>query len=105
AAGRLILDASLLAGELGQMTVAGSMPLAIANADVASVPYDLTIRSPAVSLGFFGPLVPGVDKVAGSGVVDVRVTGTSEKPDLAGTVVMNEATFRVIATNVTYQHV
>ncbi|HET9372500.1 MAG TPA: translocation/assembly module TamB domain-containing protein [Vicinamibacterales bacterium] len=103
--GKLILDASLLAGELGSLTAAGSMPLSIAGADVSAIPYDLTIRSQSVNLGFFGPVVPGLDKVGGTGLIDVKVGGPSSKPDLTGSIVLNEATFLVIPTGVVYQHV
>jgi translocation and assembly module TamB len=97
------LDVALDAGQLGQLTAVGSLPFARnAPAGVALAPYDLTISSTSLDVGFFQPLTSYVENLRGTGLLNVRLTGPASAPSFDGTVSLAAVTFTVPATGLTY---
>jgi autotransporter translocation and assembly factor TamB len=99
---RLSVEVQLEAGGLGNLTAVGTIPIG-AGAPEGLPPYDLAVQSTAIDLGFFQPLTGAVTGLTGTGRFDLRVTGPSNAPALAGSVFLADAAFAVAATGVAYR--
>jgi hypothetical protein len=103
AAQRLSVDVALDAGTNGQLAAKGTLPLALGEKTGPLPPFDLRVDSSSIQVGLLQPLVPQVTKLAGTALVDVRVTGPADAPRIDGTVGIQQTTFEVVETGVTYQ--
>jgi len=103
AAQRLTVDVALDAGTNGQLAAKGTLPLALGEKTGPLPPFDLRVDSSSIQVGLLQPLVPQVTKLAGTALVDVRVTGPADAPRIDGTVGIQQTTFEVVETAVTYQ--
>ncbi|MEZ5317590.1 MAG: translocation/assembly module TamB domain-containing protein [Vicinamibacterales bacterium] len=104
AAGRLGLDVRLEAGPLGRLVVSGGLPWGSSDdGGRAAVPYDLTVRSTAIDLGFFQPAVTALADLTGTGQFDLGIRGPAASPDLTGTATLTNAGFTVRATGISYR--
>jgi autotransporter translocation and assembly factor TamB len=99
---QLRLDIRLEAGASGRVTAAGIVPVRRASAAGEAPPYDLRIQSSAVSLALFQPLTTHLDTIAGTGHVDVQVSGAAAAPRIEGLIGLRNGSFRVAPTGVIY---
>jgi translocation and assembly module TamB len=100
---RLGLDVRLEAGTLGTFAAVGTMPLSFGEpSDAAAPPYDLTVTSSELNLGFFQPLTTEIANITGTSRMNIRVLGPAEQPELSGTVNVAGAAFDVVPTGVSY---
>lgn len=101
---RFLVEIQLAAGPLGNLTAVGTIPFAFGAGDEPSPhAYDVSVQSTAIDLGFFQPLIPALDKLTGTGLFNVRLTGPATAPSLNGRVSLTGAGFLVVSTGVTYQ--
>jgi translocation and assembly module TamB len=79
------------------------MPLSFGEpSDAAAPPYDLTVTSSELNLGFFQPLTTEIANITGTSRMNIRVLGPAEQPELSGTVNIAGAAFEVVPTGVSY---
>ena len=102
---QLRLDVRLEAGASGRLTAAGIVPIRRAKADSEPPPFDLRIQSPAVGLALFQPLTAHLDMMAGTGHLDVHVSGAAAAPRIEGLIGVRNGSFRVAPTGVIYNGV
>jgi hypothetical protein len=100
----LTVDVRLEAGPSGRLTAIGSIPVAArAREGAPAPPFDLRVHSPAIDLALFQPLTTHLDTIAGTGQLDVLVSGTPSAPRIEGLVGVQNGSFRVVPTGVVYR--
>jgi autotransporter translocation and assembly factor TamB len=98
----IALDVLLDAGPHGSLTAVGAIPYARGTPARPLRPYDVTVRSTSLELGFFQPLTTLVENLRGTARMDVRVTGESGAPSFNGNVALVDASFLAPATGIAY---
>jgi hypothetical protein len=96
------LDVSLEAGQYGSLTAVGTVPYARGVTAASLPPYDVTVKSSTLDLGFLQPMTNAVENLRGTGQLDVRVRGEAKAPSFDGTIAMVDASFRVPSTGISY---
>ena len=85
------------------LTAKGTLPLAFLDNSMAPQPIDIAIQSSTINLGLIEGITTVVRSVTGEVKLDVHALGMSNDPHVAGTVVVNGASFTVVPTNVAYK--
>ena len=102
----LTLDVNLQAGEFGQLTAAGTMPVRFgASAPESTPPFNLRVQSDRLNLGLLQPLVADLEQLKGTATVRMLITGSARSPQLGGDLGIADAGFHVAPTGVTYTNV
>ncbi len=86
------------------LTAKGTVPLAMFDDSLGPQPLDVAIVSSSVSLGLIEGLTDLVKNVTGQIKLDVHAVGMSNDPHVAGSIVVEGATFLVVPTNVQYKN-
>ena len=68
---------NLQAGEFGQLTAAGTMPVRFGtSAPESTPPFNLRVQSDRLNLGLLQPLVADLEQLKGTATVNVLITGS-----------------------------
>jgi hypothetical protein len=109
--GDVTLDAPTIALNLvlqqsadASLTAKGTLPSSIVFGPDAGVPLDVHVQSTGINLGLVEGLTAELDKVTGTGTIDVHVAGTPAAPDITGQIAIVEGAFHAVSTGVSYQH-
>jgi autotransporter translocation and assembly factor TamB len=94
------IDVRLDESATNALTARGTVPLPGEPAPAAGL--DVQVTSAAIDLGLLQAFTEEVQKISGTGQVDVRVTGTLAAPRANGTVALDKGQFSLASTGLTY---
>lgn len=110
----LTVDVRLQQNPVQWVTARGYVPTAVfrsgavsdaSEADRSADRIDLVVDSSPIDLGVVQGFTTALTEVAGTAEAHVRVTGTAERPEPSGSVVVRNGAFRVEPTGSEYRHV
>lgn len=100
---RAVVDATLDQTATNRLTVAGTVPVSIGDTP-STAALDLQVKSTPIDLGLAQAFTTEVRSIGGVGTFDVHVTGSLDDPLLDGAIQIDNGTFAVEGTGVTYRN-
>lgn len=100
---RATIDAALDQTATNRLTAVGTLPIASGGAP-STAKLELRVKSTPIDLGLAQAFTKEVSAIGGVGVIDMTVTGSLQDPILDGGVQIDNGTFTVEGTGVTYSN-
>ena len=98
---RATIDAALDQTATNRLTAVGTLPISSGGAP-STAALEFKVKSTPIDLGLAQAFTKEVSAIGGVGVVDMTVTGSLQDPILDGAVQIDNGTFTVEGTGVTY---